>query len=444
MARVWLTVAEKVDRKRPLAGIRAVEMALIWAGPYCGTLLGDLGAEVVKVEYIQGNWRGPINPPPNAPGFPDGDPGPRPWNRSSGFNAVNRNKLGLTLDLKDPAGVEAFKDLVAVSDIVFTNYAFGVMDAFGLGYDDLRRVRPDIIMMPMPGYGNTGPYRGIRSMGMSIDAVSGHSALRGYPDLDLSMLSQVHHPDAVAAVTAAFALCVALHQRARTGQGQLIDMSQAESFMPHLGEMFLEYGLTGQARERRGNTHPAMAPHGVYPCQGEDRWVAIAVRGQMEWQGLCEAMGAPELAVDPRFADLEDRLRHRAELDDEVSLWTRGRDRYEVAEMLQKRGIAAGPVLGSGADAYDDPHLQERGFFQIVDHPDAGVHLLSGPIWKMASEAAPLHGPAPMLGEHNGYLLGDLLGYPPERLAALERDEVIGDAPLADLGQTRRPRPLRT
>ena len=427
-------------RAGPLSGVRALELAEIWAGPYCGSLLGDLGAEVIKVESIQRIARGSIKPRRDAPGYPEGDPGERPWNRASNFNAINRNKLGITLDLTTPAGVEAFKELVAVSDIVFSNYAFGVMESFGLGYDELRGVRPDVIELLMPGYGNTGPYRGIRSMGMSIDAISGHSALRGYPDLDLSKLSLVHHPDAVGGVTAVFALCAALHNRARTGRGQFIDMSQAEAFIPHLGEVFLEYGMTGQVRERRGDTHPAMAPHGVYPCQGQDRWVAIAVRGQAEWRALCETMDAPRLADDPRFATLDARLSNRVELDDELSRWTRTLDRYQVADRLQKRGIPAGPVLDCGADAYDDPHLQSRGYFQTVAHPDAGTHLLSGPIWKLASEAAPLHGPAPMLGEHNDRVLGEVLGFPPRRLRSLELAEVIGKVPLegADMGGVRR------
>jgi crotonobetainyl-CoA:carnitine CoA-transferase CaiB-like acyl-CoA transferase len=217
-------------------------------------------------------------------------------------------------------------------------------------------------------------------------------------------------------------------------------MSQAEAFVPHLGEVFLEHGMTGQVRERRGNSHPAMAPHGVYPCQGEDRWVAIAVRGQAEWLALCEIIGAPRLATDPRFATLEARLGNRTELDDELSRWTVQRDRHQVAELLQTRGIPAGPVLDCGADAYDDPHLQSRGYFQTVAHPDSGTHLLSGPIWKRASESAPLHGAAPMLGEHNGRVLGELLGFPPERLGALERADVIGSVPLegADMGGVRR------
>ena len=230
---------------RPLEGIRALELAEIWAGPFSGALLSDLGAEVIKVEAIQRIARGPTRPKPD-------DPTARPWNTHGEFNAVSRNKLGITLDLTTPSGADAFKGLVNVSDVVISNYAFGVMDRFGLGYEDLRKVKPDIITLFMPGYGNFGPYRRYRSMGMVLDAVSGHTNLRGYPDLDLSYNSPVHHPDAVAAGNAAFAVCMSILRRARTGKGQFIDLAQAESFMTNLGEVFLQYELTGQSRSPSG------------------------------------------------------------------------------------------------------------------------------------------------------------------------------------------------
>ena len=189
----------------PLEGVRSLELAEIWAGPYCGVLMGDLGAEVIKVESMQRIARGPVRPPAGSAGYPDADPGERPWNRSANFNGLNRNKAGLTLDLGTPLGAKAFKELVSVSDVVVSNYAYGVLtEKFGLDYETLRRVKPDIVMLLMPGFGNTGPYRRYRSMGMTIDALSGHSALRGYPDQDLSTLSLVHHPDAVGGATAAF------------------------------------------------------------------------------------------------------------------------------------------------------------------------------------------------------------------------------------------------
>ena len=428
------------DLKEALSGVRALELAEIWAGPFCGVLLGDLGAEVIKVEAVQRIARGPIKPATVSHGYPDMDPGERPWNRSANFNAVNRNKKGITLDLTRPAGVEMFKELVSVSDVVFTNYAFGVMDKFGLGYEELRKVKPDIIALFTPGYGNTGPYRTFRSMGMVIDAITGHTALRGYPDMELSRNSLVHHPDAVAGVSAVFGICMAIRRRARTGEGRFIDLSQAESFMPHLGEVFMEYGLTGRVRERRGNRHPGMAPHGVYRCAGDDQWVAISVGSDAEWAEMCRVMQMPQLVRNPKFETLPARLRHHDELDDVIGRWTRERGRYEVAESLQERGIAAGPVLDCGGDTYDDPHLQERGYFQAVEHPDAGLHLYSGPIWKMANRSDIRHEPTPGLGEHNGWALGDLLGTPDGRLLELEMQNVIGSTPLegADMGGVRR------
>lgn len=436
----------------PLAGVRALELAEIWAGPFCGALMGDMGAEVVKVEALQRIARGPISAPPNTPGYPDYDPGARPWNRQGNFNSVNRNKLGLTLDLTSAAGVEAFMALAAVSDVVFTNYAFGVMDRLGVGEAALRAVKPDLIVLFTPGYGNTGPYKRHRSMGMAIDAMTGHSALRGYPDLDLSHNSLVHHPDAVGGVTAAFAICAALHYRARTGKGQFIDLSQAEAFMPHLGEVFLEYQMTGRRRERRGNSHPHMSPHGCYRCAGTDEWVAIAVRSDAEWERMRDVMGMGELAADARFATLEGRVAHRAALDAVVEEWTAGQDRWDATARLQAVGIAAGPVLDCGADTYADEHLQARDYFQLVTHEDAGTYPMSGPVWGFLAErgddvgmggrAPSRHEAAPLLGEHNEYLLGELLGYEAAALRRLAAANVIGTVPLAgaDMGGVRRAR----
>lgn len=450
-----MNVSDK-HNKQPLAGIRALELAEIWAGPFCGVLMGDMGAEVIKVEALQRIARGPIRPAPNTPGYPDYDPGDRPWNRQGNFNAVNRNKLGLTLDLTSQQGVDAFKELVNISDIVFTNYAFGVMDRLGVGQDVLRSIKPDLIVLFTPGYGNTGPYRHHRSMGMAIDAMTGHSALRGYPDLDLSSNSLVHHPDAVGGVTAAFAICAALHHRARTGKGQFIDLSQAEAFMPHLGEVFLERQMSGTPRQRRGNSHPHMSPHGCYPCDGHDAWVTIAVRSHDEWRSFCDVVGMPDLADDQRFSTLHARVANRSALDDIISRWTAQRNRYAITEQMQAAGIPAAPVLDCGADTYDNPQLQARSYFQLVTHEDAGTYPMSGPLWSFLSHTPQgtdgdgasqpvhrepsLHDAAPLLGEHNARILGDLLGYADATLERLEQESVIGTVPLegADMGGVRR------
>ena len=289
-------------------------------------------------------------------------------------------------------------------------------------------------------------------MGMAIDAMTGHSALRGYPDLDLSHNSLVHHPDAVAAVTATFAINAALYHRARTGQGQFIDLSQAEAFMPHMGETFLEVQMTGRPRERRGNSHPHMSPHGCYPSLGEDEWVAIAVRSDDEWRRFCDEIRQPELATDPRFATLDDRVANRDALDAIVSEWTSQRNRHDIAARLQAQRIPSFPVLNCGPDTYDDPHLQARNYFQLIDQPDTGMYPMSGPVWSTLShtdrdtalEDTPRlpdhHEPAPTLGQHNEYLLADLLGHSADYLQELERASVIGTIPIegADMGGVRR------
>ncbi|HAE33948.1 MAG TPA: hypothetical protein DCF86_08870, partial [Dehalococcoidia bacterium] len=312
----------------PLEGVRALEISEIWAGPFCGSLLADMGAEIIKVESVQRIARGPVNPPKGSGAYPNGDPGERPWNRQSNFNAINRNKKGITLDLKTNAGVETFLDLTSTADVIFCNYARSVMEGFGLGYEKLRKTRPDIIFMLMPGYGNTGPYRDYRSMGMAIDAISGHSFLRGYPDLDHSTNSLVHHPDAAAAVNAVFALTTALIYRGKTGIGQFIDMSQAESFMTHMGEVFLEYQINSKPRERQGNRDSHYAPQGVYPCKGEDNWIAISIVTEAQWKSFIRCIPLPNLR-DEKFSSVKSRIANHDELDLTIAKWTSGKDRYE-------------------------------------------------------------------------------------------------------------------
>ena len=374
----------KLGASKPLSTIRALELSEIWAGPFCGCLMGDMGAEIIKIESIQRIGRGPINPPSNAGGYPDDDPGNDPWNRQSNFNAINRNKKSLTLDLKTEQGLNAFKDLVSQSDIVFCNYARTVMENFGLSYDEVRKIKPDIIYMLMPGYGNTGPYADYRSMGMAIDAITGHSFLRGYPDMDHSSNSLVHHPDAVAATNGVMAIASALVHRTKTGEGQFIDMSQAESFMTHLGEIYLENQMQSFSRQRRGNRHPDFAPQGVYKCSGEDNWIAISIKSEADWSKFKATVANNHLNSDV-FDTLSGRQQNHDQIDKIINEWTYSQDRYDVLNRLQSDEITSGVVLDCGADSYADPHLNERDFFQIVEHPSAGIYPMTGPIFKFES-----------------------------------------------------------
>ena len=384
-----------------------------------------------------------MRPPQGSAGYPDGDPGERPWNRAANFNGLNRNKLGLTLDLGDPKGADAFKELVSISDVVVSNYAYGVMtEKFGLDYETLRRVKPDIVMLLMPGFGNTGPYKRYRSMGMTIDALSGHSSQRGYPDLDLSTLSPVHHPDAVGGATAAFAVCAALHRRNRTGEGQFIDMAQAESFIPHMGEAVLEYGMTGRPRARRGNRHPDMAPHGVYPCEGEDEWIALAVRTESEWRAACVAMGAPALADDARFDTLDARLANHDELDANIADWTRGLEPPPGRRVAARGGCACRGGGGLRRGRLRRPALAGAGLLPAGDAPGGG----DVPAERPHVEAVGAGRTAPRAGAGAGRAQRPRAARPAgvsgSAYAELERDLVIGDTPLegSDMGGIRRVR----
>ena len=430
----------KLGASKPLSTIRALELSEIWAGPFCGCLMGDMGAEIIKVESIQRIGRGPINPPSNAGGYPDDDPGNDPWNRQSNFNAINRNKKSLTLDLKTEQGLNTFKDLVSQSDIVFCNYARTVMENFGLSYDEVRKIKPDIIYMLMPGYGNTGPYADYRSMGMAIDAITGHSFLRGYPDMDHSSNSLVHHPDAVAATNGVMAIASALVHRTKTGEGQFIDMSQAESFMTHLGEIYLENQMQSFSRQRRGNRHPDFAPQGVYKCSGEDKWIAISIKSNEDWSKLKATVGNNHLDSEA-FDTLAGRQQNHDQIDKIINEWTHSQDRYDVLNRLQSDEITSGVVLDCGADSYADPHLNERDFFQIVEHPSAGIYPMTGPIFKFeSSNGQVIHNPAPCLGQDNMYVLKEVLGYGNDKITQFEANEIIGTVPLpgSDMGGSRR------
>ena len=430
----------KLGASKPLSTIRALELSEIWAGPFCGCLMGDMGAEIIKVESIQRIGRGPINPPSNSGGYPDDDPGNDPWNRQSNFNAINRNKKSLTLDLKTEQGLNTFKDLVSQSDIVFCNYARTVMENFELSYDEVRKIKPDIIYMLMPGYGNTGPYADYRSMGMAIDAITGHSFLRGYPDMDHSSNSLVHHPDAVAATNGVMAIASALVHRTKTGEGQFIDMSQAESFMTHLGEIYLENQMQSFSRQRRGNRHPDFAPQGVYKCSGEDKWIAISIKSNEDWSKLKATVGNNHLDSEA-FDTLAGRQQNHDQIDKIINEWTHSQDRYDVLNRLQSDEITSGVVLDCGADSYADPHLNERDFFQIVEHPSAGIYPMTGPIFKFeSSKGQVIHNPAPCLGQDNMYVLKEVLGYGNDKITQFEANEIIGTVPLpgSDMGGSRR------
>ena len=421
----------------PLAGVRVVDMTVVWSGTFATMLLADLGAEVIRVEstrFAPYGTRGVVVRPSPAllqtrglmtTGYPGRQAGERPWNRIALFNVHARNKLSMTVDCMQPRGLDLVKRLVARSDMFIENNAFGTVQRLGLGYDDLVKVRPDLIMISMPGFGSSGPYRERVALGRHLECTAGHTLLRGYRDADPTWTTEVYHCDASAGATAAFGALVALHHRNRTGQGQFVDVAQVETIIPQMGEYIMDYVMNGRVGETLGNRHPSAAPCGLYPCRGEDRWVAITVFTDDEWRGLCRAMGHPPWAASERFATGSGRWQNQDELDALISEWTREREDYDVMHLLQVEGVAAGPVMDE-RDCYRDPHLREREFFERVDHPECGSHLYPGVNWKLSGTPCHIRKPPCRLGEDNEYVYKSLLGVSDLEYEELEREGHIG------------------
>ena len=420
----------------PLAGLRVLEITVVWAGPYCGSFLADLGAEVIRVEstntfvpLTRGAAPHPSqavidNLPLYSSGVPGRVPGERPFNRSPMFNSHARNKRSMTVNLLEPGGREVFDRLVAVSDVLIENNPTETMEKLGISYESLKAVKDDFIMLRMPAYGSTGPYRDFRAHGVHIEGVVGHTRLRGYADTDPSYNTTVLMSDAAAGVQGAFAVLAALRHRKRTGEGQLVELGQAENFFPYLGEYYLDYAMNGRTHGPLGNRHPT-ALQNCYPCAGADRWLVITVYDHQQWLALCEVIEAPQLASDTSLADAPARAARQDEIDQHIAAWTSAKNPTEAMNILQEAGVPAGAVMNQ-ADAFADPHIQSREFFREAYQADCGTHLYPGPLYRMSDTPLGIHrGPA-MLGQDNEYVYCDLLGYSAAEYAALEAAGHIG------------------
>ena len=408
----------------PLQGIRIVEMGQLIAIPYAMKMLADMGAQVIRLESRQHleNYR-------NSSLYQN-DVSGQFWNRGANLYEQNRNKLGLTLELTQPEGLAILKELVAICDIFAENYTPRVMKNFGLEYEDLRRINPDIIMVSSTGYGYTGPWSSFGATGPATEAVSGLAYMTGYRD-GPPIMSEIPYTDYTAAEHTVFAVMAALLHRRQTGRGQFVDVSQAETASATVPEALLDFAVNGRVEPRMGHQDPVMAPHGCYPCRGEERWVAIAVSTDRQWYALCEVLHKPEWRADVRFSHGLIRWRRRDELDQLVAETTQNWDSHELMRALQAAGVPAGAVLGS-KDLLFDPHLRARRFYEVVSHhPSTGMPPLpyaSRP-WRMSATPAVPGKAAPIMGEHNRMVLCELLGRTEDELLALEAAGVIGDAP---------------
>ena len=409
-----------------LENVRILDFSRIWAGPQATKLLADMGAEVIKVESTRA-WD-PHRTIVGSGNLPGGERGSDPWNRSGWFNTLHMSKRGITAELSHPGGKALIEELVSISDVVVENFRAGAMARRGLGYEDLRRLRPDIVVASMPAFGNSGPWRDFIQYGIGQEQLAGIAAMNGYLGEAAPVKSGVNFGDPISGAHAAGAILAALLYRRRTGRGIFLDMSQLESTIGVVGEHLLGFQMNGRPPENMGNRHAVYAPHGAYRCRGDDSWVTIAVGSNRQWHDLCDVMGSPDLADDPRFAGILARRRNHNPLDEIISGWTRDRDPHEVMNALQARGVASAPVL-SGEGIFGDPHYQERGLLELVDHPSTGPYLMPGVAWKMSMTPGEIRWPAPRLGEHNDFVYGELLARTRSEIAALRSQGVIGTVP---------------
>jgi benzylsuccinate CoA-transferase BbsF subunit len=399
----------------PLQGVRVADFTWVWAGPFCTLQLAHLGAEVIRIETATRPCVTRMLPP-----WANGEFG---INRSGYFNQYNQGKLSLTLDLKSPRAVAIAKELVAKSDIVCENFAAGVMDRMGLGYSVLQQVRPDIIMIAMSGYGATGPESDFVSYGPAQVPLSGMSSLTGYRDWP-PMHVGISYGDPTGGLHGAVAVLAALLYRERTGRGQFIDMSQQETTIATLPEGVIDYTMNGIQPPRQGNRDAYMAPHGIFRCAGEQRWVAITARDDADWQRLARAIGTPELATNTAYGTLTARKANEDRLEEIITVWTRSRSPEDATRTLQAAGVPAFPVYSS-KDLSEDAHLNAADFFVNLEHPEVGVRQHVGIPWRMSGTPCAIRQPAPCLGEHTNYVLCDLLGYTSNEVARLKSDGVV-------------------
>jgi crotonobetainyl-CoA:carnitine CoA-transferase CaiB-like acyl-CoA transferase len=413
-----------------LEGLRILDLTQVAAGPYATLLLGGMGAEIIKVESCSrlDISRGPARPSPeSARLYPGGVPGERPWNRAGHYVHRNVNKRSVTLDLATERGKALFLRLVGVCDALFENYRASVMDRLGLGYATLAQVNPRLVYVKISSQGATGPEKDYGSLGSTLEQTAGLASITGYEDGNPLMTNETY-PDPVVGILAVGACMAALRRRRHTGMGSFVDISQREVTASMLGEYVVDYALTGRVPGPMGNRHPRRVPQGVYPCQGDDMWLAISVGTDAEWQGLCQAIGQPQLAQDARFATILARRQHQADLDQILTAWTQMHDHYHAMHVLQRHKVPAGAVL-TGGETLADPHLQARNFWEVVDHPEAGTHQQFTPPWRLSKNPRRPTAPAPGLGEHNHYVLGHLLGLSEQDIAALETAGIIGTRP---------------
>jgi len=391
---------------KPLEGYRLIDFGWNWAGPMVGQILGDMGAEVIKVESeSRKDYMRTIK-------FL------QPF-----FQNINRSKLSITVNIKHPKGLGLIKSLVKKSDLVLDNFSAGVMKKLGLGYEALRAVKENIIVLSMSMAGQTGTLNEMRGFAGNATSFGGLESLVGYPENGIAGLMMFGYGDVTYAIQAIYASLAALYYREETGKGQFIDVSEIEAVASNLGEPVLDYLWNRRRAGPQGNQHRYFCPHGIYPCKGEDRWVSIVVGTEEEWEGLCKAINRLDLKEDIKFFDIRSRKRNEEELEKILIQWTKKHDPKEAVEILQREGVAGAPVYTiEERDA--DLHFRERNLFEEVNHPEYGKAIIYNTPWRFDRLQGEIS-PTPSLGQHNDYVFKDLLGLSDIEINQLKEEKVI-------------------
>ena len=402
-----------------------------WAGPLTTRQMADLGAEIIKVEgrAYPDWWRGTD--------YGEESLRTQLYEKRLWFNVLNRNKTGITLDLTQPDGAALLKRLVATADAVVENYSQGVLPKLGLAYPDLVRVRPDLVMVTMPAYAASTAWAETRAYGSTLEQGSGLPRVTGRDDGPPTM-NHIAYGDPIGGLNAGAALLAALLHRQRTGEGQLIELSQVECMFPLVAPWIIEQSITGAVAPRRGNRHPRFVPHGVFACAGDDAWVVVAVTGDAEFQALCRVLGRADLAADPALATATGRRGQEDALEAAIAAWTRTQSADDAMNRLQSAGVAAGVARGFAELMLAEPHLEARGFWQEIDRLFLGRHRQPSPTFRENGVPYPIRTAAPTLGEATRDVLTRILGLDSAELDRLEAMAVIGSAPIPT--SERRPR----
>jgi benzylsuccinate CoA-transferase BbsF subunit len=418
--------------RAPLAGIRVADFCWMGVGAVATRLLGDFGAEVIRIEdrnRLDMPRRLPIYKGGEARTYGEEDADPDP-NKGGLFNNYNRNKLGVTINMRDKRGRELCERLISASSVVTENFAPGVMERWGLVYDYVKTLTPNVIMARMSGYGHSGPHAEFKSFGPVVQAVSGLSYISGLPGQEPSGWG-LSYMDNMAAYYNSSALLMAIYHRNRTGEGSEVDVSAIEAGINLLGPILLDVSVNGRTTRDGsyppGNRleYPHAAPHGVFPTRGDDRWIAIATFDAAQWQGLVAEMGSPAWADEPRFATMEARFANQDALEAAIAAFTVSRERYDLMHRLQARGVPASVVQNAEDLNEHDPQTAQSGLFFEMDHPVIGHARFEGTPMRFSRLEQENWRSAPLLGEDNLYVFREILGLSEDEYETYAAEGVI-------------------